>query len=603
MATIEEITYNTYMTRPLTEWKEVLSKECQAYILEGGGYLIKPFDQIQYHFCDKDSAKEIIVDNLYALLTSKYFNPLTDEAMERIDKIIKSFTVNLRTILPRVTFNKQLSEAYPDIKYVKYLPDGCIAFRNGVYDFRNNKWLFRYNIYKMINNIMFIEYPFDYVIYFFFNFDFEPLDIDISNTTISDFIEIMKELDKVEKNYCFELCYNMSFDSDNKFSLTKFIHLSEILGYTCLNSFSQHFVIFIGNGQNGKNSLFDGCLTSNVVPKPVSNSLDVIENDRFVTGSLEGSTHNIFLETSGKVYEDSNILKSLTGSQDQTIEHKGVPRYPGIINCKYLFAGNEKEDIKFKDTTKGFTRRINMYELFYTWDAEKKYMKRGDYYDCEFSEDLRELRSNIYNPTIYIYLAMFGMKIATKNFESTFKFTENDWSLNYSDVNTELKEMIDNITLKDILTNARRTDKQKEIFAKVFYSKSKKQIYKVPVDISDIDSDYLSSENWQEYTDSEDFTVSFKQPSSFLEAELIHNVGDEQTSIDLAYNFLTSFDELYLSVRYIYNLLDVSADICTQHMFTKFIQKIYGSDSINRVAQNNAYVRCTFKSGKIEIIK
>ena len=58
--------------------------------------------------------------------------------------------------------------------------------------------------------------------------------------------------------------------------------------------------MLIGSGQNGKNSLFDGCFSNRVIPRPAANDLDAIEGDRFITGALENKAHNIFLETSAK---------------------------------------------------------------------------------------------------------------------------------------------------------------------------------------------------------------------------------------------------------------------------------------------------------------
>ena len=137
-------------------------------------------------------------------------------------------------------------------------------------------------------------------------------------------------------------------------------------------SFSQNFVLFVGSGQNGKNSLYDGCFTGRVVPRPAANDLDSIENDRFITGSLENKAHNIFLESSAKTYTESKMLKAITGSMYQTIEQKGVDKYSGLINCKYIFAANDQEKIKFTDSTPGFKRRINVFEVWYISDSSEK---------------------------------------------------------------------------------------------------------------------------------------------------------------------------------------------------------------------------------------
>ena len=93
------------------------------------------------------------------------------------------------------------------------LSDSQVAFRNGVYDFKLNKWLFKYTIITLpaLCNKLYI-YNSQYVIHWYFNFDFEPLDIDINDFSLEEFIDIIKEINENEKNYCFELLYNMSFD-------------------------------------------------------------------------------------------------------------------------------------------------------------------------------------------------------------------------------------------------------------------------------------------------------------------------------------------------------------------------------------------------------
>ena len=137
----------------------------------------------------------------------------------------------------------------------------------------------------------------------------------------------MKEMTKIERNYCFELMYNISHDAEDKFSLKRFSHLCQILGYTLNISFLQHFVIFVGSGQNGKNSLMDGCFTHRVIPSPTSNSIESFETDKFISGALENRAHNIYLETSQKTREfDSQVLKNITGSMYQTIECKGIQK-------------------------------------------------------------------------------------------------------------------------------------------------------------------------------------------------------------------------------------------------------------------------------------
>lgn len=433
------------VTRPLTDWRPVLAKECGVYVY-GETFLAKRFDGINYKFCDKDTAKDIVIDNLYALLRFKYFPKASENVDERINAIVKSFTANLKTTLRRVSFDDTATA-----DKVRYIPDYCVAFRNGVYDFKNDKWLFRYDVIDVdtISNTIYL-YDTNYIVLWYLDYDFEPLPISVTSTSLKDFIELMKSitLDSETRNYCFELAYNMAHNAQDAFSIGRFEHLSQILGYTMLQSFSQYFVFLIGSGQNGKNSLFDGCFSNRLVPRPASNSLEAIEQDRFITGSLENRCHNIFLETSPKTYTTSTMIKALTGSMYQTIENKGVNKYSGIINCKFIFSGNDQEKIKFSDITHGFRRRINMFEIFYTWDRQKRFMSRGDYYDTTFSDSLFELTSDTLNITAYVYLAMYGIMLGTNGFKENFRFVHNDWSIKFADVDLDLKERLERIPAK-----------------------------------------------------------------------------------------------------------------------------------------------------------
>ena len=92
------------MKLSLSEWRPLLSKECQVYVFNES-YLAKRFDQINFKFCGKNEAKEILIDNLYALLRFKYFTKPSEETDERIRDIVASFSANLKTTLKKVSFD------------------------------------------------------------------------------------------------------------------------------------------------------------------------------------------------------------------------------------------------------------------------------------------------------------------------------------------------------------------------------------------------------------------------------------------------------------------------------------------------------------------
>lgn len=559
---LEAVDTTALVARPLSDWRPILTEECQVYVFEEN-YIAKRFDQINYKFCQKETAKEILIDNLYALLRFKYFPQTSEEIDDRIDKIVRSFTANLKTTLKRVSFDPNT-----DAVYIKTLPDYCIAFRNGVYNFKDDKWLFKYDIIKLerLANTIYL-YDNSYAIMWYLDYDFESLGIKIENFSLEKFIKFMKDITSVpeSRNYCFELLYNISHNSLNQFDMKKFIHLCEILGYTVLQSFAQYFVMLIGSGQNGKNSLFDGCFTNRVVPKPASNDLDAIENDKFITGALENKSHNIFLETSAKTYTESKMLKALTGSMYQTIEQKGVNKYSSVINCKYIWAGNDQENIKFSDDTTGFRRRVNMMEIFYQWDSRKKFLSTGDYYDTTFSDSLDELKNDIMNTTAYVYFAMYGIMIGTKNWTKNFQFTENDWNATYFDVDFTIKESIKQLTLKRILSYIAKTPEKDCL--DMFYGVDKKKLY------------LSSSMNILGYK-------SFK--------EMIAMLNDPEK----AAHFFADND-IYISIKHLQKLI---GNHDTPITFSKNIRKLFNLKTFERLNGNQAYVRCTFISERLKIL-
>lgn len=556
---INKIDNDVLMTRSLPDWRPILSEECQVYVFNNN-YVARRFDQINYQFCTKDEAKEILVDNLYALLRYKYFSILTEEVDERINRIISSFTANLKTSLKKVSFDKDDEVSIN----IKFLPDYCIAFKNGVYDFKNDKWFFKYDIIKLerLNNIIYM-YDTQWIIMWYFNYNFEPLPISIEDTSFEEFIDTIKELTKTNKNYCFELLYNMAHNKEDKFELKRFKHLCEILGYCCLQSFSQHFVLMIGNGQNGKNSLFDGCFTHKVLPLPVANSLKDIETNNFISGSLENKSHNLFLETNDETMQQSTILKSLTGSMYQTIERKGVDRYSTIINCKFIFAGNDKDKIKFSDTSVGFRRRVNLLNIYYQWDKRGEYLKNGDYYDTKFSEDLREIKNDLINTTTFIYFAMYGIKLGTNNFNCTFDFTENEWDSRFEDIDLDLKNKISMFSIID------------------FKNYIQNHIKTIKSELIDEDKNNLRTSNsLLKYGD---------------KTNMFNNLFNNDDNL---FDYFSNND-FYVNIRFLQSMLKVSESATS---FTQKIKKIYKIKDLEYLYGNKPYVKCRFEKNRLKLL-
>lgn len=562
-ALINKIDSSTMATVPISQWRTILAEECQVYVF-GESYLAKKFDQINYKFCSKDEAKEILIDNLYALLRYKYFPSISEEVDDRIQKIVSNFTTNIKTTLKKVSFDLSA-----DCNIIKMLPDYCIAFRNGVYNFKDGKWLFRYNVVELdsLSNKIYL-YDREYVILWYMDYNFEPLDFKISEVPINDFIDIMKELTKIDRNYAFELIYNISHNAEDKYDFKRFKHLCEILGYTCLQSFNEEFVMLIGTGQNGKNSLFDGCFTSKVVPKPINNSLEDIEEDKFITGSLENRYHNFFFETEEKTHTTCKTLKNITGSMYQTIHSKGIMKYSGIINCKWIFSANDQDKVKFSDTSTGFRRRINMMEIYYRWDKNKKFLKGTDYYDTTFSDSLAEIKNNTFNTTVFLYFAMYGIMYGTKNFTENFKFSSNDWNETYTDIDLDLKERVNGLDFSKILA-------------------------------------YIKNGGQRAYNECEDLFYDIKQVK-LSKSETLNKIGyngyDEMISALTSEEVRTTYfadNDVLISIRILQNIIK---DARPAKTFSQDFKKTFNIRNYTTI-NNRPYVRVSFIKNKMKIME
>lgn len=553
----EKINTASLQDTSFADWRKRLGVECQCYVC-GENYLCKRFDQINYSFCSKESAEEIVEDNLYALLRYKYFTRINNDIDDLIGKIVKSFLSNLKTSLIKVSL-----EDNSECKKLNTLQNYQCAFRNGVYDFKENKWLFKYDITEIedLNNKIY-SYDSNYCILWYINIVFDDLGISINNT--KEVIDILKELDTIKPNYCYRLVHNMCFDRANKFSEQRLEHLCEIMGYLLLRDFSQNFVILIGSGQNGKNSLFDGCISPFLLPRPSSNDLESIENDRFITGSLENKYQNIFLESSAKTYRDSKMIKALTGSPYQTIEQKGINKYSGYINCKFLFAGNDQDKIKFSDMTEGFKRRINIMDIWYKWDNDNNYLKKGNYYDVRFSDDLKEIKEDVINTITFVYLAYLGIRIATNNFTKSFKFTYNDYNKKYADYDIDLKDKIESVTTLDIYRFMSNNDIDGRT---LFYDK---------------DSNRLSNSETLK-------TVGI------LDKSVIRLFRDEE----LITSYCSEYD-LYINVRSLQKIVkDVEESAAS---FSSKLKRIYDIGDFKYLYNNRPYVKVRFVRNKLKVV-
>lgn len=497
LKTLEDIELTNLLTMSLAQWREKLSREICIYAVESVFY-VKPYYDIAYKLDTLDGAKEMATRNIQTILRFKYFNrasysndikvnsDINDAIDDRIQAIIKSFNNNFEDSIIRVEID--VPEQSTRHQIIKRLPDYCLAFNDGVYNFKKMDWEFKYRIYYnkdefgQIKN-SYLEYDGDSrtIITWYFNVSFgsglkefvegicKSLNKkNIFEFTIKEMYDLFKsiwEITRDEHNkiirsenvaITFGLMHNMAHDENYIFNMGKFVHLCEIMGYTIKQEFIQKFIYFIGGGRNGKDSLITGSLLSFIPDdQQMSMSRDELEM-RFAVSDLVNAHINSYLEnsTDNKVIAEVKTLKKLTGGTKQTWESKGEPRTTGPINTRYIFSANNKEDLKFKDTSPGFIRRINMYEVYYTWDADGNYMLRGDkdWYNVQYGGDYKEIRTEEINLMVYIIFGLLGIYNLTNGFTTNSKdFSRNDWSAKYLEIDMDVKDKLNNIKLKDII--------------------------------------------------------------------------------------------------------------------------------------------------------
>lgn len=118
----------------------------------------------------------------------------------------------------------------------------------------------------------------------------------------------------------------------------------------------QKVFILVGNGSNGKSTLFN-LITKLLGEENVSHvDLKEITGNRFGKSELYGKLANIADDCSSSYIEDTSILKRLTGESYSSIEFKGQNSFSTKINTKMILSYNTIP--RMNDTTDGLTRRL-----------------------------------------------------------------------------------------------------------------------------------------------------------------------------------------------------------------------------------------------------
>lgn len=399
----------TLLSRPLCDWHGLLARECGVYSC-GEHYLAKRIDEVQCRRVSSGVARRIIIDNIYILLSYKYFPIITDKVNKRIKEIAKDFSENLRARLLTVTIakNPQIGGLKPanmaTCLTVAELPDGCIAFRNGVYDFRRGAWLFKYDVTDVPQiSARIYRYDLKYIIRWYFDFDFKPMPEiwkAITNAENEPLHRALIRYDRdIKQNNCFRLAFNGGMIGNAKFDPVRFRHLCEIMGYLCTQSPTVYRAVGISaSAQSGMRTLFSECFAKWIKPGPVSVQLfGIVPRDAWF------ARHNVAIGTDKvrmppKEYIASELRKARCAGTRSVV---GVP--PVVAESA------EKAGLP---VLRVYFDRAKIKERCY------KFESGPELYDS--------LRSDIRNPSMFAYLAAYGLKSATRDYAMPFRLNFNE---------------------------------------------------------------------------------------------------------------------------------------------------------------------------------
>lgn len=120
--------------------------------------------------------------------------------------------------------------------------------------------------------------------------------------------------------------------------------------------YPENIVMLNGSGSNGKSkflSIFRKFLGKE---NYATVSLSQLQKDKFKPAELFGKLADLISETSNKIFEDTDLLKMLTGGDEITVEKKGKDPFKYVNRAKIINSCNELP--KTKDTSVGFFRRM-----------------------------------------------------------------------------------------------------------------------------------------------------------------------------------------------------------------------------------------------------
>lgn len=136
----------------------------------------------------------------------------------------------------------------------------------------------------------------------------------------------------------------------------------EWFGYQFVKSYPITKMLFIqGGGGNGKSTLIK-IMSSLVGASNVSNvSMKSLVNNRFQSALLYNKLTNTVADIGADFFEDSSIIKALTGDDRITVERKGENGFDYLNFAKMTYSCNSLP--RFKDNTGGLNRRPIVLQL------------------------------------------------------------------------------------------------------------------------------------------------------------------------------------------------------------------------------------------------
>lgn len=131
----------------------------------------------------------------------------------------------------------------------------------------------------------------------------------------------------------------------------------EMIGY-CMHYTCEFekFFIFVGEGANGKSTLFNLIYSLFGSNNYTANSLQELSTNRFRLAGLNNKMINIDDDTKSSYLADSSILKKLVSGAIFEVEKKNINAYSFKNRAKLLFSCNNQTRIG--DTSNGLSRRL-----------------------------------------------------------------------------------------------------------------------------------------------------------------------------------------------------------------------------------------------------